>query len=179
MAERRPTYDDARFAGSGHLLIVRPYLSTDADALWSILEPVIRAGEAYALPRDWSRQAALDYWTAPAKAVFVAELDGVIVGTFYLQPNQLGGGDHVANCGYMTRQGSSGRGIAAAMCEHSLDEARRRDFRAMQFNFVIASNVRAVALWQRMGFAVLAAMPAAFRHPELGMVDALMMHRAI
>jgi ribosomal protein S18 acetylase RimI-like enzyme len=158
-------------------MIIRPFSDRDADAVWSILEPVLRAGETYALPRDWSREQALSYWTMPAHEVFVAEEDGRVVGTYYLQANQKGGGEAVANCGYMTAQNATGRGVARAMCTHSLDRARERDFRAMQFNFVVASNVRAVRLWQSLGFTVAGTLPRAFDHPRDGLVDALVMYR--
>lgn len=158
---------------------IRGCTDADDDALWSILEPVIRAGETYALPRDLGREEAIAYWRAPEHEVFVAEVDGLVVGTYYLRPNQRGGGAHVANCGYVTAQGATGRGVARAMCAHSLDRARARGFRAMQFNFVVASNERAVRLWQSFGFAVVGRLPEAFTHPTLGLVDALVLHRKL
>ena len=97
-----------------------------------------------------SRDAALAYWHSPGHAVFVAEDGGSVAGTYYLRANHLGGGAHVANCGYMTAADAQGRGIAAAMCGHSLAQARQRGFRAMQFNFVVSSNDRAVRLWQHL-----------------------------
>ena len=109
----------------------------------------------------------------------MAEDGGRIVGTYYLRANNRGGGAHVANCGYMTAPDGSGRGVARAMCAHSLDEARRRGFTAMQFNFVIASNERAVRLWQACGFAIVGTLPGVFMHPRLGPVDAYVMHRAL
>jgi len=160
-------------------VLIRPAAGADDEAIWRILEPTIRAGETYVLPRDMTRAATLAYWRLPGHAVFVAEQDGAIVGTYYLRANQQGGGAHVANCGYVTAADAQGRGIAAAMGEHSLGEARRRGFRAMQFNFVVASNERAVRLWQRLGFAVVGRLPEAFQHPRLGLVDALVMHRAL
>jgi ribosomal protein S18 acetylase RimI-like enzyme len=111
--------------------------------------------------------------------VFVAAEAGEIVGTYYLRANQSGGGAHVANCGYMTAPRATGRGVASAMCAHSLDEARRRGFRAVQFNFVLASNERAVRLWQKFGMAVIGRIPRAFDHPRLGLVDALVMWREL
>jgi|ERR1051326_3052013 ribosomal protein S18 acetylase RimI-like enzyme len=151
----------------------------DSAAIWAILEPVLRAGETYALPRDMTRDSALDYWFAPAHEVFVAEDDGAVVGTYFLQPNQQGGGTHVANCGYVTAPWATGRGIARAMCAHSLEHARARDFRAMQFNFVVSTNTRAIALWQSLGFAIVGRLPKAFCHPTAGLVDALVMHRSL
>jgi ribosomal protein S18 acetylase RimI-like enzyme len=158
-------------------MLIHPAADSDLDAIWSILEPVIRAGETYTLPRDMPRGAALAYWTDPAHEVFVAEEAGAILGTYFLQANQRGGGAHVANCGYMTATQATGRGVARAMCAHSLDLAREHGFRAMQFNFVVSTNVRAVRLWESIGFAIVGRLPQAFQHPTLGYVDALVMYR--
>jgi ribosomal protein S18 acetylase RimI-like enzyme len=159
---------------------IRPAaLPADADFVWAILEPTIRAGETYTLPRQMSRSEALDYWFAPRHEVFVAEDDARILGTYFLQPNQQGGGAHVANCGYVTAPWATGRGVARAMCAHSLDCARERGFKAMQFNFVVSTNERAVALWQSFGFEIVGRLPGAFHHPGAGFVDALVMHRSL
>jgi L-amino acid N-acyltransferase YncA len=151
----------------------------DADAVWRILEPIIRSGETYALPRDMTREDALAYWFSPEHEVFLAQDGGEIVGTYYLRPNQKGGGAHVANCAYMSAPWASGRGAGRAMAAHSLDHAKARGFRAMQFNFVVASNERAIRLWQTLGFQTIGRIPRAFRHPTLGLVDVLMMHREL
>ena len=160
-------------------MVIRTATRKDDDAIWEILEPVLRAGETYTLPREMSRNDALAYWFSPGHEVFVAENEGAILGTYYLRANQRGGGDHVANCGYMTAQQAAGRGVARAMCLHSLDVARQRGFRAMQFNFVVSTNEPAVHLWTSLGFATVGRLPGAFLHPALGYVDALVMYRAL
>ncbi|MDO9426737.1 MAG: N-acetyltransferase [Methylobacterium sp.] len=160
-------------------LTIRPAEPEDHDALWAILEPTIRAGETYALPRDGTRAAMLAYWFTPGNRVFVAVSEGVVRGTSLLRANQPSGGGHVANAGFMTHPDAGGRGIAGAMGRHALDTARDAGFAAMQFNFVVSTNTRAVALWQRLGFAVVGRLPGAFRHPTHGFVDALVMHRTL
>ena len=149
----------------------------DGNAIWAILEPVFRAGETYPQPRDVDRESALAYWFSPGHEVFVAEDDGKIVGTYFLKANQKGGGAHVANCGYMTAPNATGRGVGRAMCEHSLERARKRGFRAMQFNFVVSTNERAVRLWQKFGFEIVGRLPQAFKHPSLGFVEVYVMLR--
>lgn len=156
---------------------IRPAGSGDKQAIWKILEPVIRAGDTYTLPNGMPCDEALGYWYSPGHEVFVAEEDGEILGTYYLHANQTGGGAHVANCGYMTAPWASGRGVARAMCQHSLEQAKARGFRAMQFNFVVSTNERAVRLWHSMGFETVGRLPGAFLHPLLGAVDALVMYR--
>ena len=160
-------------------MMIRPATTADTAAIWAIIEPTIRAGETYTLDREISEAEALAYWFGPDKAVFVAEADGAVLGTYYLRANQAGGGGHVANCGYMTAVSATGRGVARAMAEHSLVLAKERGFRAMQFNFVVATNERAVRLWQSLGFAVVGRLPEAFTHPAHGLVDALVMYRLL
>ena len=160
-------------------MIIRPATPADAAAIWAILEPVIRAGETYTLDRDMREGDALAYWFGADKEVFVAEEGGAILGTYFLRANQAGGGGHVCNCGYMTGSAATGRGVARTMALHSIAHAKARDFRAMQFNFVVSSNVRAVGLWQSLGFEVVGRLPGAFDHPADGFVDALVMFRAL
>lgn len=161
------------------MISIRPSTIADSDAVWKILEPIIRAGETYTLPRDFTRAQALEYWYAPQHETFIAEEDGEAVGTYYLRANQQGGGSHVANCGYMTAAWAAGRGVASAMCAHSLNRARERGFRGMQFNIVVSTNEAAVHLWQKFGFEIVGRLPEVFHHPKQGYVDALVMYRRI
>jgi RimJ/RimL family protein N-acetyltransferase len=160
-------------------LNIRPAFARDGPAIWRILEPILRAGETYALPRDWPEAEAVGFWMGEDHEAFVAEEQGRIVGTYYLHPNQHGGGDHIVNCGYATAAEMAGRGVATAMCRHSLQTSAARGFRAMQFNFVVSTNENAVRLWLHLGFSVVGTIPEAFRHPRLGLVDAFVMHRQI
>lgn len=160
-------------------MLIRAATEADRASIWQMLEPVIRAGETYTLPRDMSEAQALDYWMSRHQETFVAVIDDEPVGTYYLRVNQQGGGSHVANCGYVTSQRFGRRGLAEAMCRHSLGHARDRGFQAMQFNFVVSSNVHAIRLWRRLGFAVVGTLPRAFEHPQLGLIDALVMFREL
>ncbi len=160
-------------------MLIRPALPQDHPAIWQIIEPVIRGGETYALDTDMSEAEALAYWLGADRETFVAEEDGVILGTFYLRANQAGGGRHICNCGYVTGGPAAGRGVARAMCLYSLDHARTRGYRGMQFNFVVSTNERAVRLWQSLGFSIVGVLPLAFRHPSHGCVDAFVMFQAL
>ncbi|MCJ2083680.1 GNAT family N-acetyltransferase [Methylobacterium sp. J-090] len=158
---------------------IRSADAADHDAVWAILEPTIRAGETYTLPRDGTRADMLAYWFTPGNRVFVAASEGAVRGTYLLRANQPGGGGHVANAGFMTHPDAGGRGIAQAMGRHALETARQAGFSAMQFNFVVSTNTRAVALWEHLGFKVVGRLPGAFRHPLHGFVDALVMYRTL
>jgi ribosomal protein S18 acetylase RimI-like enzyme len=159
-------------------MLIRPAVPGDDEAIRQVITPTIRAGETYALPSDWTEAEALAYWRSADHTVFVAD-DGAVVGTYYIRPNQRGGGSHVANCAFMTAASAAGRGVARAMCAHALQYAAAAGYVAMQFNFVVSTNTRAIALWQRFGFEIVGRLPGAFRHPTLGLVDALVMYRKL
>ena len=160
-------------------MLIRAARKEDRDAIWQILEPTIRADDTYPLPRDMNKAEAIAYWTGADRETFVAEKDGRVIGTYYLRANQLGGGAHVANCGYVTADDARGRGVARSMCEHSLQHARERGFRAMQFNFVISTNERAIRLWESLAFQIVGRLPLVFLHPNLGYIDAFVMFRTL
>lgn len=160
-------------------MLIRGAVDADAPAIWRIIEPMIRGGESYALPRDLGEAEALRYWRDPQNEVFVALEGDAVVGTYFIRPNQQGGGSHVCNCGYVTAATATGKGVAKTMCLHSLEHARARGYRAMQFNFVVASNDRAIRLWEHLGFTTVGRLSEAFLHPRLGFVDALIMSRRL
>jgi ribosomal protein S18 acetylase RimI-like enzyme len=160
-------------------LVIREAVEEDFDAIWPFFEEIARAGETYAYARDIKRDAAFRQWMVLPRKTFVVEDGGEILGSYYLKTNHAGPGRHVSNCGYMVAPRAQGRGLARAMCEHSQRLARELGYRAMQFNFVAASNEGAVALWKKLGFAVVGTVPEAFEHPQLGYVDALVMHKSL
>lgn len=161
------------------MLKLRDAGADDCDAIWSLLEPVVRAGETYALARELSREAALAYWFAPGHQVRVGVEAGQVIATSYLRANQQGGGAHLANAAFVTASALQGRGIARRLAVDAIERARRQEFRAMQFNFVVATNTRAVELWRSLGFEIVGRLPGAFDHPSAGLVDALVMYRRL
>lgn len=159
---------------------IRHYRPGDWPALWAVLEPVLRAGETYAIPTDIDEADARARWVESPTAAYVAfDRAGSLVATYYLKPNQGGPGGHVCNCGYVVAESARGRGIAGTLCEHSQSEAVRLGFRAMQYNLVVATNTGAVRLWQRHGFHIAGTLPGAFRHPDQGYVDAYVMFKTL
>ena len=159
------------------MLNIRLASKKDADTIWSIIQPIIRAGDTYALDRKMTKQEALSYWTSADKWTFVAEENDEIFGTYYMKANQAGGGSHVCNCGYITSENARGRGIARQMCEHSLVKALELGFKAMQYNCVLSTNEGAVRLWKSLGFDIVGKIPKVFHHPSEEYVDAFVMYQ--
>ena len=157
---------------------IRRATDNDWPAIWAMLEPVFRGGETYAVARDISETDAYALWMDAPAATYVAEEDEILA-TYFIKTNHQGAASHVCNCGYVTSAAARGRGLATEMCQHSQTEARTQGYKAMQFNMVLASNTGAVALWHKLGYDTVGLLPAAFDHPNLGMVDAHVMWKTL
>jgi ribosomal protein S18 acetylase RimI-like enzyme len=152
--------------------------AADFPKLWPALEPAIRAGETFTVPTDFTEVQARDWWTANPHTF--AALDGAnVIGGYYIRANQPGAGAHVANATYVVAPNARGRGVAKAMCLHSLAQAREAGFRAMQFNIVVSTNETAVRAWKACGFQIVGTLPGAFKHPKLSFVDAHVMYQTL
>jgi len=158
---------------------LRPADEADVDAIWEIFHLVVAGGDTYVFPPEMSRDDALAYWFGKDTRTWVAEIQGRVVGTYILKPNQPGLGSHVANAAFMVSPRARGLGVGKRMAEHCLVEARRLGFRAMQFNFVVSTNEHAVRLWEHLGFTIVGTLPGAFRHSRHGFVDAHVMFRSL
>ncbi|TLU67498.1 GNAT family N-acetyltransferase [Thalassotalea litorea] len=156
---------------------VREATVKDFDELWPFMREIIAQGDTYAYPRDMDRECAFNVWFEQPVKTFVVEQNDKVLATYYIKTNQAGPGDHVCNCGYMVASSARGKGIATQMCEHSQKIALTLGYKAMQFNFVASSNSGAVRLWQRLGFDICGRLPKAFKHPDRGYVDALVMFK--
>jgi L-amino acid N-acyltransferase YncA len=163
-------------------LTFRHATSDDWAAIWPIVHEVVAEGDTYAYPPDITEREAQTLWMFNGddrRITYVAELDGTVIGTAYLKPNQIGLGDHVANAGWMIAPQASGKGIGRRFAVHVIEEAKHLGFTGMQFNAVVSTNVRAIALWESMGFEIVGTVPKAFRHTTEGPTTIHIMHRSI
>lgn len=158
------------------MIAIRLAQPEDFDAIWEIFHRVVQGGDTYVYDPATTKDQARVIWMGSGTP-YVAVADDRIVGTYVLRANRPGFGSHVANASYMVNPDFHGRGVGKIMCEHSLAEARKAGFVAMQFNFVVSTNEPAVALWKKCGFQIVGTAPKAFRHKQLGLVDAHVMHR--
>lgn len=157
-------------------LTVRKATSLDRQGLWELIEPILRKGGTYVFSPEKTQSEMMDYWLNSDKQTYVLVEEGRIMATFYLKPNQPDLGNHICNAGFMVSAAIWGKGIGRKLGIYALEEARRQGFRAMQFNFVIKTNERAIKLWESLGFQVIGEVPSAYRHPQLGDVPALIMY---
>jgi L-amino acid N-acyltransferase YncA len=159
---------------------IRPATESDFEQMWEIFHAHVAAGETYSFAPDTPRHECFDYWFGPGITSFVAVMGAErLLGMYKLMPNQVGRGAHVANASYMVSPAAQGVGIGKLLGRHSLDEARRQDYLAMQFNYVVSTNLAAVTLWKKLGFAIIGTLPKAYRHQRLGYVDAYVMYQLL
>ncbi|SUP79087.1 acetyltransferase [Yersinia frederiksenii] len=151
----------------------------DFAQIWPLFQAVIRRGDTYVFTPETPEQDAYDYWFAPGVRCFVALHEQRIVGMYKLIDNQRDLGSHVANASFMVDGQARGLGIGKALGIHCIEQATALGYRAMQFNFVVSTNTLAITLWQKLGFEIIATLPEAFNHSELGYVDAYVMHRRL
>ncbi len=159
---------------------IRPFVDADWPVVWPFLHETLLPGDTLAYPPESTESDMHTAWTqAPALSAVAVDVNDRPTGMYYLKANQPGLGAHVCNAGYVVAGAARGRGVAAALCEHSQATARDLGFRGMQFNLVVASNTGAVRLWQKLGFAIVGTLPGAFAHRGLGFVDAHVMFKSL
>lgn len=159
------------------MLNIRRAAESDFEAMWTIFQEVVAAEDTYVFAAVTSRDDAHAYWFGPGVTSYVAEEGPQILGMYKIVPNQRDLGSHVANASFMVGSAARGKGVGRLMGEHCIVEARKSGYMAMQFNFVVSTNTAAVALWEKLGFSIVGTLPRAFRHKQLGYVDAYVMYR--
>ncbi len=159
---------------------IREATQADWPQIWPFLREIVRAGETYTWDRDVTEERAREMWmsTPPARTI-VADDGGVVVGTAKMSRNHMGPGSHIANASFMVHPDHSGRGLGRKLGEHVVAQARADGFRAMQFNAVVSTNIRAVGLWESLGFEIIATLPEGFDHATLGYVGLHIMFRKL
>jgi len=158
---------------------IAPITPEDFRRFWPEFEAIIRAQETYAYDPNMTYEEAYALWCETPQRCFVAKEGEEILGSYYLKPNGMGPSAHVCNCGYMVSARARGKGVARMLCEHSWEIGRSLGYEAMQFNAVVSTNEVAVALWQKLGFAIVGTIPKAYKHGTRGYVDTYVMHKML
>ncbi|WP_414605612.1 N-acetyltransferase family protein [Stenotrophomonas pavanii] len=155
---------------------IRPARAGDFDVMWGMFKHAIATQDALPFAGTFEVETFRAHWFQ-AQTPYVSVLEDRVVGMYKMGPNFPDLGAHVASATYVVDAATQGRGVGRALVEHSLERARAEGFLAMQFNYVVSTNGPAVALYRKLGFAVVGTLPEAFRHRESGLVDVFVMHR--
>jgi len=151
----------------------------DFEEIYDIFCHVLEEGETYSYTlEEMTPERSLAYWiSAPGTECFVADVDEKVAGVTAIRPNRTGRAGHVANASFMVHPDFRRRGIARALGQFALKQAKKKGYKAMQFNFVVSANKVAVALWQSLGFKIIGTMPKGVKHAKKGLVDVYIMHQ--
>jgi len=139
---------------------LRPATIDDHDELFGAYRHIVEAGDGFPHTSPVSREEFDDYWIAHSSAVWIVRVDGKLAGAYYLKPNFVGRAAHISNAGYFVAESYRRQGLGRVLVEHSLREAPRLGFDAMQFNLVFASNP-ARQMYRDLGFHEVGRIPAA------------------
>ncbi|CDG81714.1 GNAT family N-acetyltransferase [Janthinobacterium agaricidamnosum] len=159
---------------------IRPAQEADFEAMWGIFQQLVANGDTYTFGPDTSKERCHAYWFGPGVQSFVAVMGSErLLGMYKLIPNQAELGNHVANASFMVDPAAQGVGVGKLLGVHCMEQARQSGYLAMQFNFVVSTNIGAVMLWKKLGFTIIGTLPMAFRHAQLGYVDAYVMYQLL
>ena len=153
----------------------------DWAAIWPFFRQIVAAGETYAYDPELTSGEAEARWmqSPPGRTTVAVDAGGTVLGTASMYANREGNGAHVASASFMVDPAGSGRGVGRALGEDMIEWARSTGFRSIQFNAVVESNARAVALWKSLGFRIIGTLPEGFRHPTEGYVGLHIMYRPL
>lgn len=161
------------------MIKIRKAKDADFEDIWNIFHLVVKRGDTFAFDPKAGKEDCRTLWMPPSVHTYVAELHNRILGTYILKQNQPGLGAHIANAAYMVHPEARRRGIGKSMGSHSIKQAKKLGFSAIQFNFVVSTNLVAIQLWLKLGFKIVGTVPKAFNHQKLGLVDVYVLHRFV
>ena len=151
-------------------MTIRLYTPADLPALIEIWNQVVADGVAFPQTESLDSETGAAFF-ASQTCVGAAEADGRVAGLYILHPNNVGRCGHIANASYAVDRNARGKGVGEALVRDSLAQARAHGFRILQFNAVVATNTRARALYERVGFQQLGTIPGGFRLPDGSYAD--------
>ncbi len=158
-------------------MTIRPATDADWDQVHPFFATIVAEGETYAFPTGLSPDQARELWVErPPGLTVVLDEDGVVLGSAKMGPNRPAGGDHVGTASFMVAPDARGRGVGRRLGEYVVQWHREHGYRGIQFNAVVETNVRAVRLWQGLGFEIVGTVPGAFRSPTHGYVGLHVMY---
>ena len=153
-------------------VVVKPYSAENVGAAIEIWNEIVRAGDAFPQEEELTEITGDDLFRAQSfTGLACDEETGEILALYILHPNNVGRCSHISNASYAVRKDLRGRHLGELIVTHCIAKARELGFRILQFNAVVASNVHARHLYQRLGFKELGIIPGGFRMPDGSFVD--------
>ncbi len=142
---------------------VRKYTPDDIDSMTAIWNEVIEEGAAFPQEDYLNRETAAAFFSEQSYCGVAADGSGNVLGLYILHPNNVGRCGHICNASYAVSSASRGLHIGEKLVLDCMEQARRTGFKILQFNAVVATNIHARHLYERIGFHPLGTVPGGFR----------------
>ena len=143
---------------------VRGYEEKDLSAMIRIWNEVVEDGVAFPQEEVLTTETGREFFAAQTYSAVAEDVEtGEIYGLYILHPNNVGRCGHICNASYAVSKGSRGLHIGEKLVSDCLLEGKKHGFGVLQFNAVVASNVHARHLYERLGFVQLGTIPGGFR----------------
>ena len=143
---------------------VRPYQPQDIPAMAGIWNEIVTEGVAFPQEDPLEIPAAAAFFEGQSHcAVAEDPVNRQIMGLYILHPNNEGRCGHICNASYAVSSGFRGPRIGEKLVLDCMAQAKILGFRILQFNAVVASNLSARRLYERLGFQQLGTIPDGFR----------------
>lgn len=149
---------------------IRGYKPGDIPGMILVWNEVVDEGNAFPQEDRLDERSGAEFFAAQSRCG-VTEVDGEIAGLYILHPNNVGRCGHICNASYAVSSQKRGQRIGEVLVLDCMEQARRLGFRVLQFNAVVADNVRARRLYERLGFTQLGTIPGGFRLKSGGYAD--------
>ena len=148
-------------------IIIRAYTSADVEPAINIWNEVVREGIAFPQEDELDINTGDEFFKAQSFTGLAVDTDNdEILALYILHPNNVGRCSHISNASYAVRSNLRGRHIGELIVKDSINRARELGFKILQFNAVVATNIHARHLYQRLGFKELGTIPQGFRMPD-------------
>lgn len=159
---------------------IRKYTSADAQACRAIWNHVVEEGNAFPQVDGLTEAEADTFFQSQTYTGVVEDTEsGEVVGLYILHPNNVGRCGHIANASYAVRSDIRGAHIGEKLVKDCLAQGPSFGFRILQFNAVVATNVHAIHLYERLGFQKLGVVPGGFHLDNGEYVDIILYYHLL
>ena len=143
-------------------MIIREYNENDLPEIIKIWNEVVEEGIAFPQEEPLNMENGAQFFAAQSYTG-VAEENGKVYGLYILHPNNVGRCGHICNASYAVSSDARGRHIGEQLVLDCLRMGKKLEFRVLQFNAVVESNIHARHLYKRLGCTQLGTIPVGFR----------------
>ena len=146
------------------MIEIRRYEKNDKQEAMAIWNAVVREGIAFPQDEELMDDTADEFFMSQSYTGIAVDSEAnEIVGLYILHPNNVGRCGHICNTSYAVKEGKRGMHIGEQLVKDSLKIGVSLGFRILQFNAVVATNIHALHLYERLGFTQLGVIPQGFR----------------